>query len=173
MAPREPQRDALETIFSFFLGLMVLAFTGVGVNTALPSARFDGSTISIALVASATLSMAVSLIRSHQLRIVSNGLLLGGVFTMLYGTGWSIFGENDWTRFLVIAFALVVTIALGYAKFARSREATASGPAPATSGPTHDETALGSLAARVARLEALTSAAAAGFAGENPSREGR
>ncbi len=31
------QHAALQTIFSFFLGLMVLAFIGVGVNTFYPS----------------------------------------------------------------------------------------------------------------------------------------
>jgi hypothetical protein len=33
VATRDRQRDALQTIFSFFVGLMVLAFIGVGVNT--------------------------------------------------------------------------------------------------------------------------------------------
>ena len=40
-APRliaaDRQHSALQTIFSFFLGLMVLAFVGVGANTFYPS----------------------------------------------------------------------------------------------------------------------------------------
>ena len=37
MAANDRQHYALQTIFSFFLGLMVLAFIGVGVNTFYPS----------------------------------------------------------------------------------------------------------------------------------------
>lgn len=33
------------------------------------------------------LNMAISLVRADQLPVISNGLLLGGVFTMLYGVG--------------------------------------------------------------------------------------
>ena len=36
MAANDRQHYALQTIFSFFLGLMVLAFIGVGVNTFYP-----------------------------------------------------------------------------------------------------------------------------------------
>ena len=128
---RDRQRDALQTIFSFFVGLMVLAFIGVGVITFYqsPDQRFsdreqklfrqqqdvtgtkgDPSQLSpadrakynaiqdqidalqkerqaaqevwarntsIVLVLFATLVMGVSLIRSDQLRVLSNGLLLG------------------------------------------------------------------------------------------------
>ena len=40
---RDRQRDALQTIFSFFVGLMVLAFIGVGVNTFYQSPEQDAS----------------------------------------------------------------------------------------------------------------------------------
>jgi hypothetical protein len=163
---------ALQTIFSFFLGLMVLAFIGVGVNTfyqspaeiheqqvqdlqrqrdelnvqangrtlGLPTGR-DGPTdrraerlrrtidqeqkawarVNVILVVFATIVMSVSLVRSEQLRVLGNGLLLGGLFTMIYGVGWVIFSGNSVARFAVMAFALVVAIGLGYAKFVGGR----------------------------------------------------
>ena len=131
--------SGLQTIFSFFLGLMVTAFVGIGVYTFHPPAQepqrqmqelsrkeqairnskpaeqltvedraqmqqltdrrnqiSDASqagfetwarSTSIILILFATLAMAVSLIRSDQLPVISNGLLLGGVFTMIYGVG--------------------------------------------------------------------------------------
>jgi len=214
------QHYALQTIFSFFLGLMVLAFVGVGVNTFYPSpsdqhqaqvsaiqqqmdsvnvsskgrsldatqqAKMDAlqaqqnalqrvietemkgwaRTTSIILVIFATLVMAVSLIRSDQLRVLSNGLLLGGLFTMLYGTGWVIFSGNSTARFAVVAFALVVAIGLGYVKFVRDRAAAASGAAPVATGlGAVDDAALRGLVGRVEALEKRAAAAAAALGGQ-------
>jgi hypothetical protein len=78
-----------------------------------------GRTTSIVLVAFATLVMAISLLRAVQLPIVSDGLRLGGVFTMLYGVGWIVATDASVTRFLVLTVALAITLALGYVRFAR------------------------------------------------------
>jgi hypothetical protein len=209
---RDRQRDALQTIFSFFVGLMVLAFIGVGVNTfyefpeqsysdqeqklyreqqAIAGSKGDPSVLStsekarydavqvridafqkkreadrqiwarntsIVLVVFATIVMGISLIRSDQLRVLSNGLLLGGLFTMLYGAGWVIFSGSSWARFLVILFALVVTIGLGYIKFVRGKKDEA---VPVAEGAAVTEVELGTLEMRVASLEARQAAAAA------------
>ncbi len=211
------QRQALQVIFSFFLGLMVTAFVGVGVNTFYPSPdtrysdeidqlyqeqndlemakdrqngltaeeeqrlqelrdevravdekqREQGQTwarnTSIILILFATFVMSVSLVRSEQLRIISNGLLLGGVFTMLYGTGWVIASGSSWIRFAVMSFALAVTFALGYARFVRSRDAERPPTGVAEVGGAGDlvsDEELMSIAARVAALERRTAAAA-------------
>lgn len=207
-------RGALQTIFSFFLGLMVLAFIAVAVNTFYqsPSDRHQkemqsidqrlgqlegkqpgGSGLSssdqaelsklrdqqtalqnqvqsemeswslntsIILIVYATLVMGVSLIRSEQLRVISNGLLLGGLFSMLYGAGWVIFSGQGVARFVVIVFAFAITIGLGYAKFVRGRKV-----APAVAGGAAVLPAeLGGLEERVAALEARQAAAAAALA---------
>ena len=81
-------------------------------------------TTSIILIILATLVMAVSLVRADQLPVISNGLLLGGVFTMLYGTGWSLASGDSRMRFWVMAFALLVTLVLGYVRFVRERTAS-------------------------------------------------
>jgi hypothetical protein len=190
----------LRTIFSFFLGIMLVAFAGVGVYTfypppeefvtqireldrreemirdsrpadqlteedraqirevnqeryALQDARREserpwGRTTSIILMVVATLAMAVSLIRAGQLPVISNGLLLGGVFTMLYGVGWIIATDVSKARFVVMAIALVITLALGYLRFVRSAKTAAEdagGAAPDAEG----------LAAMELRLRAL------------------
>jgi len=182
---KDPGRSTgLRTIFSFFLGLMLVAFAGVGVYTfypppdefntqireldrreemirdsrpadqlteedraqirevnqeryALQDARREaerpwGRTTSIILMVTATLAMAVSLIRAGELPVISNGLLLGGVFTMLYGVGWIIATDVSKARFVVMAIALIITLALGYLRFVRSGTAAAgkTGAAP-------------------------------------------
>jgi uncharacterized protein HemX len=212
MASADRQRNALQTIFSFFLGLMVTAFIGVGVYTFYPppEERFQdelqtlyrqqediqgfkdqaqltaaerarlteitekirkiedqqaasrevwGRNTSIVLIAFATIVMSVSLIRADQLRVISNGLLLGGLFTMLYGTGWVIATGTSQARFWVMTFALVITLGLGYLKFVRSREAAAAVVAEGRAEPTSAEVT--TLVARVEALERRTAAAAA------------
>lgn len=197
------QQYALQTIFSFFLGLMVLAFVGVGVNTfypdpnerhreeqqqlyremeavqpkAVPGGQVDpvqqaeltdlqarqnalqdrinaerevwARNTSIVLVVFATIVMGVSLLRNEQLRVISNGLLMGGLFTMVYGAGWVIFSGLSIARFLVITFALLVTLGLGWVRFVRDRRRAAARPGMAGL----DTEALADLDARVRALE--------------------
>jgi len=213
MATMDRQHYALQTIFSLFLGLMVLALIGVGVNTFYPSpaTQYDkqlqalynkqsevgvqgkdatstaqqeavqrqindlqtksqaaqepwARNTSIVLVLFATLVMGISLIRSDQLRVLSNGLLLGGLFTMVYGSGWVIASGSSMARFFVVLFALVVTIGLGYLKFVRGG-APAAAVAGAPSGAIAPATAeMGDLVGRVAALESRMSAVASAFA---------
>jgi Flp pilus assembly protein TadB len=216
------QHYALQTIFSFFLGLMVLAFVGVGVNTFYPQPAetsqkaqqdisrkmeaLNGKTAnrsltateqaelarlqdqqnalqdktdaamktwarntSIILVLFATLVMVISLTLSDQLRVISNGLLLGGLFTMIYGVGWVIFSGNSTARFVVILFALAVALALGYVKFVRQRKSSVSVEG-APGDVALDDAQLAGLAARVEALEARAAAAAAALGGEETPR---
>lgn len=222
--PRDRQQYALQTIFSFFLGLMVVAVVGIGVNTFYEAPdqqhqerlnelnrereelyrgnegaekgvdqlspadqrrvdEIDKETsdiyaeiedlrpawarnTSIVLIIFATVVMGVSLVRSDQLRVISNGLLLGGLFTMVYGVGMAIFSGESVARFAVIVFALLVTVGLGYLKFVRGREeqaAVVAAGAGTLSSASIDDAALASLVARVEALEARSAAAARAF----------
>jgi hypothetical protein len=82
--------------------------------------RWTRST-SIILITFATLVMSVSLVRAGELLVISNGLLLGGVFTMIYGVGWTVATGTSLARFVVMTMALVITLVLGYARFVRGR----------------------------------------------------
>lgn len=215
---RDRQNYALQTIFSFFLGLMVLAFIGIGVNTFYPQPQeryqeqldelyrsqepknrlpyeeltaaerkeFDAvqeeinviqdkiqeeqkawaRNTSIVLILFATLVMGVSLVRSEQLRVISNGLLLGGLFTMIYGVGWVIFSGESVARFAVVVFAFAISIALGYVKFVRERGGSGAAVAVASTGGTVnlDDATMAALSARLDALEARAAAAAAALA---------
>ena len=83
--------------------------------------RSWGRTTSILLIAFATLAMVASLVRAERLPVISNGLLLGGVFTMIHGVGLSIATDTSISRFLVMTIALVITLVLGYVRFVRSQ----------------------------------------------------
>lgn len=106
-----------------------------------------GFRTSLILIVLATVAMAVSLVRAAQLPVVSSGLLLGGVFTMVYGTGWIVATNTSLARFVVITAALAITIGLGYLRFVRRAGAEGVMTAPAASGAPAD------LEHRVRRIE--------------------
>ncbi|MDP2234492.1 MAG: hypothetical protein Q8K89_12705 [Actinomycetota bacterium] len=221
---RDRQNYALQTIFSFFLGLMVLAFIGIGVNTFYespdqrnqpelnklyqqqekinrqtggkaftPAQEAENAAVqkkidalqkdleaerqiwarntSIVLIVFATLVMGISLIRSEQLRVISNGLLLGGLLTMIYGAGWVIFSGQSTARFAVIVFAFAVTLALGYLKFARQHDDVAEAGMAAVAVGSIPAGDLGGLVARIDALERRAAAAAAALGADTPADE--
>lgn len=219
--------DALQLIFSFFLGILLVVFVGVGVWTFYPEpyrasspeqeelnklyrqlgtiegkekptpseqaeidrlrARIDeinqtmqkkrdrwAVNTSIILLAFATLLMAISLLLPEHLKVFSNGILLGGVFTVLYGTGWSFAGQEARARFYVVLAALVLSLAFGYLRFIRGRatdlraaQAAQSGSAPPLPGaPAAGQAdAIAELSERVAELERRAAGAAAALGG--------
>lgn len=210
----------LPTVFAIFLGLMITAFIGVGVNTFYPSPATPyerqmedigrqereieggrpaselspadrgrlqtlrdsvtvlsqrardardgwGRTTSIILIAFATLVMAIAVLRADQLAVLSSGLLLGGVFTMCYGVGMILATTTSVARFVVLTIALVITIGLGYLRFARRSVSVAplARGADLTVSPTH----LVDLTVRVEGIERRLDAVGRALASSHPS----
>lgn len=238
MATEAKRGDALQFIFSLFLGVLLVVFVGVGVWTFYPqpfdqnspeqreldrlyrqqSAEFEGKggdsvsspeaeriqkridelndkmqkqrddwsrNTSIVLMAFATVLMAVSLTLPETMKVFSNGFLLGGMFTLIYGTGWSFAGGDSRVRFYVVAVALLLSVGFGYLRFIRGRKeaaeaavagaggagaAGAAGMAVGASGAEVDAGELAAIARRVAELERRAAAAAEAL-GASPDRE--
>jgi len=109
---------ALQVIFAFFLGLVVVAFVGIGVNTFYPEPTYTGGdypaglysdwrlVTGIILLVCATVLLVISLVLPEDQGVLSNGLLLGGVFTMVYAVGVTVSSDRSVVRFVVVAFAL-------------------------------------------------------------------
>jgi hypothetical protein len=129
---------------------------------------------SVVLIVIATVLMAVALTLGDAVAVLSNGILLGGLFTMLYGVGWGLASGNSITRFLVLVAALAVSLVLGYLRFVRGRRpdaeaGVAHGPHVTTDqagGEAAGSPAVADLAARVAAVERRLAAAAAGLGGQ-------
>lgn len=91
-------------------------------NDALRETRDEWARItSVVLIMFATVVMTVSLGVSTPVLVIGNGLLMGGIFTMVYGVGWIISTETSMARFAVMTVALAITLALGYIRFVRGR----------------------------------------------------
>ncbi|HOU92858.1 MAG TPA: hypothetical protein PLU22_17515 [Polyangiaceae bacterium] len=164
--------NLLHVIYSFFLGLVVVGFVGIGVNTFLPEPTiidYSGTTrpaeltawqlnTSVALVICATLVMVLSLVLTDRQAVIGNGLLLGGLFTMVYAVGMSISAGQSLARFAVILVALVVTVGVGYLKFVRGRVVPARVPASAPADLPGGDELVGRLGAVERKLDALARA---------------
>lgn len=221
MATEAKRGDALQFIFSLFLGMLLVVFVGVGVWTFYPQPYDQDSpeqreldrlyrqqggvegkfgsmdatataeqeriqkqidalndkmkvvrdrwavNTSIILLAFATALMAISLFLPEHMKVFSNGVLLGGLFSVIYGTGWSFAGGDSRARFYVVLAALVLSLGIGYLRFIRERRDKAEAAAEATAAAAAQGTAvsiepgaLADLTSRVTELERRAAAAA-------------
>ena len=146
---------ALQIIFAFFLGLVVVAFVGIGVNTFYPSPDGGYGAVyerwalmtGLILLLCATAVLVVSLLLPAAQAALSNGILLGGVFTMIYAVGMAFASDTGLLRFGVVAVALAVTIVVGYLRFVRGSRGGAQVVPPAGGGTT------GEIEARLSEVE--------------------
>lgn len=73
--------------------------------------------VSIISLIAAILVLTISLTLFRKILIIADGLLLGGVITLLYSVV-RVFGSgDDKLRFVVVSVGLVVSLILGYLKF--------------------------------------------------------
>ncbi|WOP17826.1 hypothetical protein [Raineyella sp. LH-20] len=181
-----PRNAFLQVLYSVFLGLMLVAFVGVGVNTFYPGPpipSMDGQAVqdayqrsqavwalntSIILVVCATVIMVLSLVRSDRLPVLSNGILLGGVFTMVYSVIMTLQGRQSGLRFAVVGVALLVTLLVGYLFFVRGRQRRAAVEEGAVEGAVAGGAPSGVLEARLAALEHRFEAMGAAWRDDRP-----
>lgn len=171
----------LQVIYSFFLGLAVATFVGIGMATFYPRPKADYGHLpetkgleesaeyqakmdahaelldtwslntSIVLLVIATAIVVAALFLGDRLIVLSNGLLLGGLFTFVYAVGNSFTNSQNVLRFSVITVALVVTVAVGWLKFRQGP--TVSSATAAAAPRVGDDGVTASLEHRISDLE--------------------
>lgn len=73
--------------------------------------------VSIVILVAAVVLLTVSILTEKKIQIISDGVMLGGLFTLVYSIGRSFASANSKYVFLVITVGLVVVIYLGYHRF--------------------------------------------------------
>ncbi len=73
--------------------------------------------VSIIAVAAAVIVLVISLTLVQSILLISDGLLFGGVLTLLYGIIRGFMSDSNSIRFVVVAVGLVVALIVGYVKF--------------------------------------------------------
>ena len=117
----------IQAIYSLVLGIVTSIFIGIGVNTVYPlPSDYTGyqswaMITSMVVIAISTIFIVVAMALKKELTTISNGLLLGDFFTLIYGTGVGFFTDQSWYRFLVSAVAFVIVLTVGYIKFIKAK----------------------------------------------------
>ena len=76
--------------------------------------------VSIITLIFALIILAISLTFAKSILVIADGLLLGGLFTLIYSLFRS-FNSSDYKfMFIVISIGLLISVSLGYIKFIKS-----------------------------------------------------
>ncbi len=84
--------------------------------------------VSIIALIGAIISLVAALGLVVQVQLISDGLLLGGVLTLLYSIVRGLMGENNLYRFVITAVGLGVALIIGYLKFIKPEPRTQGRP---------------------------------------------
>ncbi|MDQ3238929.1 MAG: hypothetical protein M3P33_00235 [bacterium] len=77
--------------------------------------------VSIYSLGFAILALIISLTLIKSLSIISDGLLTGGIFLLLYSIGLGFESDDSKFRFTVITISFIVALIIGYLKFVRPK----------------------------------------------------
>ena len=150
------QSNVLKLVYTFFLGILLATFIGVGVNTFYPgptapeypnekqinyekepsaeqiaaqsnyekqarayekSLQPYNRNVSIINLTAAVLLLVISLFVSKKVNFIADGIMLGGLFTLLYGLIRGFASQDSKYIFGVVAIALIIVFYLGYSRF--------------------------------------------------------
>ena len=78
--------------------------------------------VSIAALSFAILILVASLTLFSKIKMMADGILLGGVFTTIYSIIRGLMSEDSRFRFAIVTCGLIIALALGYMKFIRPKE---------------------------------------------------
>jgi hypothetical protein len=77
--------------------------------------------VSMITLGLAVIAMVLSLLFLENIRVLSNGALLGGVFTLAYSIIRGFMADDTKYRFIIVTVGLLITLALGYIKFIKPK----------------------------------------------------
>jgi len=80
------------------------------------SKPYDRNVSIISLIA-AIVILVLSLTLLTKIKMIADGILLGGVFATAYSIIRGLMSENTQFRFVIVAIGLVIALTLGYIKF--------------------------------------------------------
>jgi hypothetical protein len=78
--------------------------------------------VSMISLLAAILILIASLTLLAKIKMIADGILLGGVFTTAYGIIQGLISEDTKFRFLIVTIGLLIALVLGYIKFIRPKE---------------------------------------------------
>lgn len=153
----------LSIVYTFFLGLILSLFIGLGISTFYPGPKMPeypaetqtytgkeftpeqnkaqreydvklkqwdndnkvySRNVSVVALAGAVIVLVISFAFERRNQVIANGLLLGGVFTILYSITRGFVSEDTKYTFAAVSVGLVVALYLGYRRFSHTTTGT-------------------------------------------------
>lgn len=147
----------LQLVYTFFVGILIAIFVGVGIDTfytSPPAPEYPQESMSYAkeptpeqeqksrefekqmrqhdekmkpynrnvsmmTLGAAVLLLALSIAFEKKIKIISDGIMLGGLFSLLYGIGRGLASQDSKYMFVMVSISLVVVLYLGYHRFVK------------------------------------------------------
>ena len=79
--------------------------------------------VSIISLTAAIIILVSSLTLLNKIKMIADGILLGGVFTVAYSIIRGLMSEDSQFRFVIVTIGLLIALGLGYIKFIKPKEA--------------------------------------------------
>lgn len=147
------ENKVLKIIFTLFIGVMVALFVGFGIEAFYPSpvypdfmweekmteeqtaaiqaaeeayqqaVRVRSQIVPIVVTAVAVIIMVGSMFLEKRNLTLTNGLLLGGLFSLIYGSTVGFSAGSAMVTFITVGVGLAAVIVVGVRRFSPSREA--------------------------------------------------
>lgn len=153
-------RRLLRLVYTFFLGILIALFVGVGINTFYPGPKqpqyptalntlgkepteqeikiqqqWDkqmaahekelkpyNRNVSMIALGAAVLLLVVSVVLEKRIHILSEGTLVGGLFTLLYSIGRGFASQESKLVFAAVTIGLIIVLFVGYHQFRRQKK---------------------------------------------------
>ena len=80
--------------------------------------------VSIISLIAAIIILVVSLTLLNKIKMIADGILLGGVFTTMYSIIRGVMTGNSQFRFLIVTIGVIIAFVLGYVKFIHHKDDT-------------------------------------------------
>jgi len=78
--------------------------------------------VSIISIIAAIMILVASLTFLEKIKMIADGILLGGVFTTAYSIIRGLMSEDSRFRFLIVTAGLIIALVLGYVKFIKPKK---------------------------------------------------
>ncbi|MGQ1837720.1 hypothetical protein ACT4S2_04620 [Kocuria turfanensis] len=89
--------------------------------------------VGVVALGAAVLQLVLSLVLEKRNKVLTNGVMLGGLFTLFYAIGRSFASSETTVTFVAVGVGLAVVLVLGHRRFFQER------PAPAAADPARRE----------------------------------
>lgn len=75
--------------------------------------------VSIITLVAAVILLTISLIYEKRIKLIADGIMLGGLFTLLYSLGRGFASQDSKYVFVMVSVGLVIVLYLGYHRFVK------------------------------------------------------